>query len=231
MVINKSIPCNKGNYSSSSKRKNKIEFIVVHYTGNVNDKASSNCKYFQTSGRNASAHYFVDETSIYQSVEDDYVAWSVGGNKYSNTSTTGGGKFYGICTNNNSISVEMCNAVTTVPTKTKDNVVWLVAELMKKYNIDIDHVVLHFDVTGKTCPKCFVDHPEKFKEFKKEVEAKVKGDDYDMITIKVIINGVEKEVKAINVEGNNFIKLQDLRDEKIIVGYDTTKKMPTITSK
>lgn len=231
MYIDKSIPCNKGNYYSDSKRKNKIEYIVLHYTGNNNDKASSNCKYFQTNGRNASAHYFVDETSIYQSVEDDYVAWSVGGNKYSNTATTGGGKFYGKCTNNNSISIEMCNAVSSIPIKTKDNIIWLLVELMKKYSIDINHVILHFDVTGKICPKYFVDYPEKFKDFKAEVEAKMKGSENIVTKAKVVINGVEKEVNVINVEGNNFIKLQDLRDDKITIGYDSTKKMPTITTK
>lgn len=46
------------------------------------------------------------------------------------------------------------------------------------------------------------------------------GDDEMITIIKVLINGVEKEVEAINKEGNNFVKLQDLRDEKIEVLYD-----------
>lgn len=55
--------------------------------------------------------------------------------------------------------------------------------------------------------------------------------DSKVTKIKVVINGVEKEVSAINVDGNNFLKLQDLRDDKIYIGYDTEKKMPTITCK
>lgn len=231
MKINKSLPCHKGNYSSDSKRKTPIQYIVIHYTGNNNDRAESNCKYFQSPNRNASAHYFVDETSIYQSVEDEYVAWSVGGSKYANCQTTGGGTFYGKCTNNNSISVEICNAVKSVPIKTKENVIWLVVQLMKKYDIDINHVIRHFDVNGKHCPACFINNPSYYASFKKEIEKELKGDEYTVTTTTIILNGVEKEVHVINIEGSNFIKLRDLADEKIDIGYDSTKKIPIITSK
>lgn len=231
MTINKTIPCNKGNYTSDSKRKTPIQYIVIHYTGNNNDRAESNAKYFQSPNRNASAHYFVDETSIYQSVEDEYVAWSVGGSKYTNCDTTGGGKFYGKCTNNNSISIEMCNSVNSVPKKTRENVIWLVVQLMKKYNIDINHVIRHFDVTGKICPNCFITNTNDYSIFKKEIEKALKGEDYTVTTTKIILNGVTKEVEVINVNGNNFIKLRDLADGKIVVDYDSVKKMPTVTSK
>lgn len=59
----------------------------------------------------------------------------------------------------------------------------------------------------------------------------VSSSDSNIAKIKVVINGVEKEVSAINVNGNNFLKLQDLRDDKIFIGYDAEKKMPTITCK
>lgn len=38
--------------------------------------------------------------------------------------------------------------------------------------------------------------------------------------VKIKLNGVIKEVDAINVEGHNYIKLQDIRDGKIHIGYD-----------
>ena len=57
-------------------------------------------------------------------------------------------------------------------------------------------------------------------------------DDEEVITkTKIKLNGVTKTVEAINKDGNNFIKLQDLRDGKIEVGYDNTAKLPIINSK
>ncbi|MEE0840570.1 MAG: N-acetylmuramoyl-L-alanine amidase, partial [Acutalibacteraceae bacterium] len=93
----------KNNYGGV-RALNKIKYIVIHYTGNDGDTDENNGKYFKNNIVKASAHYFVDDDSVTQSVPDKYVAWSVGGNKYSSCSTTGGGKFYGTVNNTNSIS-------------------------------------------------------------------------------------------------------------------------------
>ena len=69
-----------------------IRYIAIHFTSNDGDTAENNGKYFQVANRKASAHYFVDDTTVVHSVPDDRVAWSVGGNKYNN----GGGRLYGI---------------------------------------------------------------------------------------------------------------------------------------
>lgn len=121
----------------------------MHYTGNTKDTAISNAKYFHTSiNRQASAHYFVDETSIYQSVQDNYVAWSVGGKPQSSFHP-----LYQICTNSNSISIEMCTSGNSeVSDKTVDNAIELVKYLMNKYGIDADHVTNHYHCNGKACP-------------------------------------------------------------------------------
>ena len=47
--------------------------------------------------------------------------------------------------------------------------------------------------------------------------------------IKIMLNGREKIVNAIEKNGNNYVKLQDLRDDKIAIGYKGGK--PTIDSK
>ena len=44
-------------------RKQKIQYIVVHYTANNGDTAEGNGKYFSGADRNTSAHYFVDESN------------------------------------------------------------------------------------------------------------------------------------------------------------------------
>ena len=146
---------NRSNYGKA-RSISKIKYIVIHYTGNDGDTDESNGKYFKNNIVKASAHYFVDDDSVTQSVPDDFIAWSVGGSKYSNCNQTGGGKYYGKCTNTNSISIEICDDVKNgkvyPSAKTIENAIELTKSLMKKYNIPASNVIRHFDVTGKTCP-------------------------------------------------------------------------------
>ena len=39
---------------------------------------------------------------------------------------------------------------------------------MKKYNVDINHIIRHFDVNGKPCPKPYVDNA-KWQDFKNKL--------------------------------------------------------------
>ena len=134
----------------------KIEYIVIHYTANDGDTDEANAKYFKNNVVKASAHYFVDSDSVTQSVNDNYVAYSVGGKKYPSCSSTGGGKYYGKCTNSNSISIEICddkkNGIIYPSEATIENALQLTRELMKKYNVPKECVIRHFDVVGKLCP-------------------------------------------------------------------------------
>lgn len=148
-----------------------IKYIVLHYTANDGDLAVDNANYFQTAHKPASsAHYFVDDAYVFRSVPDNYIAWSVGGDRYFDVEKTGGAKLYKKVTNANSISIEMCGTKKdgrgTASEKTMKNAAELCLELMEKYNIDIDHVVRHFDVTGKHCPLYFMDNVawEGFKD-------------------------------------------------------------------
>lgn len=146
------------NYGGTRK---KIEYIVIHYTGNDGDSDEGNGKYFHNNIVGASAHYFVDGDSVTQSVPDGAVAWTVDGKKYPSCAMSGSGKWYGRCTNNNSISVELCDEVRNgkydFSKATLDRAVELVRMLMKQYNVPIQNVIQHFDVTGKLCPKSFVE--------------------------------------------------------------------------
>jgi peptidoglycan L-alanyl-D-glutamate endopeptidase CwlK len=53
-------------------------------------------------------------------------------------------------------------------------------------------------------------------------------EEYVIQSQKIRLNGKEKIVNAIVQDGNNYIKLQDLRDDQIEIGYD---KMPIVTVK
>jgi N-acetylmuramoyl-L-alanine amidase CwlA len=140
-----------GNYGSTRKA-SAIQYLVYHYTGNKTDTAKNNATYLHNNLVKASAHYFVDENSIYQSVPDLSVAYAVGGGKYSDCATTGGGKLYGVCTNTNSISIEMCSTGGVIAPATIQRAVALGKELMAKYSIPVSRVCRHFDVNGKHCP-------------------------------------------------------------------------------
>ncbi len=146
------------NYNKANKTN---KYIVVHYTANKTDTAYNNTKYFKSVNRNASANYFVDDNDIYQCVLDKDIAWHCGGNKLSSA-----GVYHGRCTNANSIGVEMCCTNSDVSPKTEANTVELVKYLMNKYNIPASNVIRHYDVTGKKCPKPFVDNLGRWNSFK-----------------------------------------------------------------
>ena len=166
---------NSGNYGGS-RNASQIRYLVYHYTGNDGDKAANNAAYFQRNIVKASAHYFVDDTTVYLSVPELKIAWSVGGSKYANADKTGGGTMYGVITNTNSLSIEMCdtirNGVYQASEATLANAAALGRALMEKYGIPIENVYRHFDVTGKHCPSYLV-NAQKWAEFKKRLEVKI----------------------------------------------------------
>lgn len=160
---------NRKNYGNTRPLSD-IKFIVIHYTANDGDTDENNAKYFTNNVVQVSAHYFVDSDSITNAVPENYAAWHCGGVKYAV-----GGKFYGKCTNANSIGIEICddikNGVVYPSAKTIQNVIDLTKSLMKKYNVPAEHIIRHYDVTGKPCPAYWVDD----QKWKNEFWNKVKG--------------------------------------------------------
>ena len=144
------IPCNTTNYGGL--RGQKVLYIVIHYTAGKGDTAENNGQYFaNNAGLGASAHWFVDETTAVLSVPENFVAWHCGGAMYNHPE----------CRNGNSIGVELCSERAADGTyyftdATVTNAQALVRELMKKYDVPVDHVIRHYDVTGKVCPAPFV---------------------------------------------------------------------------
>lgn len=77
-----------------------------------------------------------------------------------------GGAWYKICTNSNSIGIEMCCTNSDVSQKTVNNTIELVKYLMDKYSIPTSHVIRHYDVTNKMCPAPMVNNPTRWEAFK-----------------------------------------------------------------
>ena len=188
MVAIKVNTANRANYGRQRPTSD-IKYIVIHYTANDGDTDENNGKYFANNVTKSSAHYFVDDDSITQSVPDNYVGYSVGGNRYANYKQTGGAKFYKVCTNSNSISIELCddvkNGVIYPSAKTIENALDLAKLLMSKYNVTVDRVIRHFDVNGKPCPVYWVD------------DAKWRAEFWDkLIAIKNVAQSVENKAKT-----------------------------------
>ena len=154
-------------------------FIVLHYTANSGIKATAkgNANFFANNPNQSSAHYVVDEgDTAYLCVPEDRCAWAVGGRLYP---ATQGGAFYGKCTNDNSISIEMVshtdeNGAYYIPSKTIDNALALTLDIQKRWNIPTDHIIRHYDVNGKPCPWCWTNmngySEEEWLRFKNRLE-------------------------------------------------------------
>jgi N-acetylmuramoyl-L-alanine amidase CwlA len=126
--------------------------------------AKNNADYYAREKISASAHYFVDGISIWQSVEDYNVAWHCGAKVYKHPE----------CRNQNSIGIEMCvkkdkKGNWYFEPATVKNTIELVKSLMRKYNIPIENVIRHYDVTGKICPAPYVNNTSEWNEFKSQL--------------------------------------------------------------
>ena len=164
-------------YNYGNGRADRIKYIVIHYVGALGG-AEANCKYYASQYIGASAHYYVGfNGEIWQSVEDKNIAWHCGAKKYVHPD----------CRNGNSLGIEMCvrNKGSKADTSrdwyfedaTVQAAIELTKELMMKYNIPADHVIRHYDVTGKICPNPYVyNHTqhtwEAFKAELMEIEVK-----------------------------------------------------------
>ena len=156
------IACNPANYRAG--RTQPVQYIVMHYTANNGDTARNNCDYYhRVGGLQASAHYFVDEYGVMQSVRECDTAWHCGaeaGRRY----------WHPACRNGNSIGIEMCSRKRAdgsycIKPETVANAAALAREIMQRYGIDTEHVVRHYDVTGKHCPMPWVDDPAQWTAF------------------------------------------------------------------
>ena len=143
-----------------------IKYIAIHYTAGASSAPGRavNMKNSWEKSRRASADFGVDDRDMVQFNPDlkNYKCWSVGDKKNPNG---GGGQLYGIATNGNTISIEICSNLKKGYSASKvnhegwyytdkalDNAVKLVKILMKKFNIPIERVVRHYDISGKICP-------------------------------------------------------------------------------
>lgn len=153
-------------YSRSGEKQNNITDIIIHYVGNAGSSAIANRNYFEnlknTHKTYASSHYIVGlNGEVIRCIPDDEVAFHSG--SYSE--------------NRKSIGIENChpNVDGKFNEQTYNALVELCAELCKKYNIGINNVKTHNMITGKNCPKYYVEHKEAWEQLKQDINNKING--------------------------------------------------------
>ncbi|EGS29863.1 N-acetylmuramoyl-L-alanine amidase [Peptoniphilus sp. oral taxon 375 str. F0436] len=137
-------------YNFSSRKGQKIQFIVIHDTGNAGKGADAMAhrNYFGGGNRNASAHYFVDDKRIVQIIGDSYSSWHCGDNQ-------GYGRALNGCRNATSIGIELCINRDGDYRQAYKNLVELTKNLMQKFSVPVSRVCRHYDVSRKRCPGTF----------------------------------------------------------------------------
>lgn len=145
-----------------------VKYIVLHYTAVTGDTAMDEARYFANGNtRSAGAHFFVGQSGdVVQSIPINRTAWSVGGDPWKNTPHP----YYGICTNFNSVSIEMCDQVTKDASTAQKNAVKTLISYIQGQCPNAKTIIRHYDVTGKPCPARYV-NDAKWAELKKYITA------------------------------------------------------------
>ena len=211
-------------YSNTTSYLNRpIKYIVVHYTAGSTSKAGSalnTAVMFSNPSVYASADFIVDDDTIVQFNPDikNRFCWHCGDNK---NMFSMGGKYYGKCTNANSIGIEVCSTNPnwqasdfanskkwSFTDKVVNNAVELVKYLMQTYNIPIENVIRHYDVTGKFCPGIIgwnedSGNAKKWEEFKSRLTgvattANLKKTDDIVYRVRKSANDAKSQIGAYN---------------------------------
>lgn len=150
-------------YSRPGTETGKITGIVIHYTANPGSSARENRDYFEglkdTHITKASSNFVVGiEGEIVQCVPTWEVAYA------SNER------------NRDTVSIECCHPDESgaFTKETYRSVVELSAWLCRKFDLNEEDIIRHYDVTGKNCPKYYVEHEEAWEQFRQDVGAELK---------------------------------------------------------
>ena len=146
------LPVNE--YSRPGEKLTAVNGVVVHYTGNPGTTAEQNRSYFaglaQSGEPYASSNFVIGlEGEILECVPLDEVAYASSQRNY------------------DTLSIEVCHPDDTgeFAQASYDALVKLVQWLVDTYGLERDQILRHYDVTGKECPRYYVQHPEAWEAF------------------------------------------------------------------
>ncbi len=137
----------------------RVNDIVIHYVANPGSTAQGNRDYFDSAQSKVSAHFVVGLNGE--------VIQCVPLNEQSSASNK---------RNVDTVSIEVCHPDSSgkFSQVTYDRVVELTAWLCSEFGLDEDDVIRHYDITGKNCPKYFVENEEAWKQFRDDVKTELR---------------------------------------------------------
>ncbi len=147
-------------YSRPGITLEQVNGIVIHYTANPGTSAIENRNYFEnlktSHTTKVSSHFVIGlEGEIVQCIPCS--EWAYASNER----------------NKDTISIECCipDESGKFTDQTYDSLVELVSWLCFRYSLDETDLLRHYDITGKNCPKYFVEHPQAWETFCGDVKA------------------------------------------------------------
>ena len=156
----------QNNYSRPGTKLRAVNAIVIHYMGNPGTTAEQNRSFFAnlavTHETYASSNFVIGmDGTIIQCVPVDEVAY---------------------CSNDrngDTVSIECCHPGEDgkFTEQTYASLVRLTAWLCEAFDLDENDVIRHHDVTGKICPKYFVDNEDAWEQFKRDVGELLNADE------------------------------------------------------
>lgn len=173
--------------------------IVIHWTANTGkgSDADNNRNYFNNlTDRFASAHYVVDDHQVVQCLPENEMAYHVGAKEYKPGAVKGLSRYPNDCT----IGIEICVNKDGDFDQTIKNAVALVVDICKRHSFTRDNLWRHYDITGKDCPRFFVDNPTAvsygfasasggWERFKADVEIALTKGEEDLKEVYVDFDG------------------------------------------
>ena len=142
----------------ASRRGEKLEGltgIVVHYVGNPGTTARQNRNWYADPASEVSSHFLIGlEGEVLLCVPLD---------EKSSASNQA---------NSTTISIEVCHPDETgkFTKASEDRLVELLTYLCRRFDLSPDSVIRHYDVTGKICPKYYVEHEDAYLAMKERVK-------------------------------------------------------------
>lgn len=154
----------------------KIRNIVVHWVGNAGSTAENNAKYFNSlkdgRGTYASSHYIIgNDGVVIRCVPENEVA------------------YHASSANNYSIGIEVCHPDSTgkYTNSAYKALIELLVDLCSRYKLEPTLAIIrHYDVTGKICPKYYVENEGAWKLLKQDVVDAMNKDEELERAVKVL---------------------------------------------
>lgn len=145
-------------HSRRGSKLHAINNIVLHYVGNPGTTGQQNRDWYADVNSNVSSHFVVGlQGEIIQCIPLDEASSASNDRNF------------------DTISVEVCHPDESgkFNDATYDAVVDLLAWLLKACDLELEHLIRHYEVTGKICPKYYVENDDAWQKLRADVAARM----------------------------------------------------------